>query len=196
MRRVFLVLFILLMSFGYSENLDKYESKRVFDKLMDLMITADYEKYKNDEEMARTFEDSDEVEEKEYLALIHDFVKNNRYEVISVEEKLNKSILKVRVTYISYDKISIEEYLNEMAIADKEIGVKDDGVELTGEETFYIYRKLREKFKNSARRSEKIIDIYMNKKNGLWDLEVEENPVLLTTMFPIPIEFMELIIEN
>ena len=157
------------MSFGYSENLDKYESKRVFDKLMDLMITADYEKYKNDEEMARTFEDSDEVEEKEYLALIHDFVKNNRYEVISVEEKLNKSILKVRVTYISYDKISIEEYLNEMAIADKEIGVKDDGVELTGEETFYIYRKLREKFKNSARRSEKIIDIYMNKKNGLWD---------------------------
>ena len=196
MKKVFFVLFIVMMNFGYSKDLDKYESKRVFDKLMDAIVTDNYEKYKDDKEMTRALEDMKEAEEKEYRALIHDFVKNNRYEVISVEEELSKSTLKVRVVYISYDKVSIEEYFNEMYTINEEIGVKDDEAELTDEQTFYVYRKLREKFKDSARMSEKIIDVYMNKKNGLWDVDLDENIVLFTTMFPISTEFMELITEN
>ena len=196
MKKIFLVLFLLLMSFGYGNNLNKYESKRVFDKFMDMMITANYEKYKNDKEMARTFEDADEAEEKEYLTLFHDFVKNNKYEVISVDERANKSILKVKAVYTSYDKIPIDEYLKELGIASKEIGVKDDESELTDRQTFEVYKKLKEKFKNTARTSEKTIEVYMNKKNGLWDVNIEENTALLTTMFPVTTEFMELLTGN
>ena len=196
MKKIFLLLFLLLMSFGYGKNLDKYESKRVFDKVMDLMITANYEKYKNDKEMVRIFEDADEAEEKEYLTLLHDFVRNNKYEVISVEESSNKSILKVKAVYTSYDQIPIDEYLNEMGIASKEAGVKGDEGQITVLQTAKIYKKLKEKFKNSARTSEKTIEVYMNKKNGLWDVNIEENTALLTTMFPVTTEFMELLTGN
>ena len=196
MKKIFLLLFLLLMSFGYGKNLDKYESKRVFDKVMDLMITANYEKYKNDKEMVRIFEDADEAEEKEYLTLLHDFVRNNKYEVISVEESSNKSILKVKAVYTSYDQIPIDEYLNEMGIASKEAGVKGDEGQITVLQTAKIYKKLKEKFKNSARTSEKTIEVYMNKKKGLWDVDLDENPALLITMFPVTTEFMELVTEN
>ena len=50
------VIFILVVIFGclsFSKNLDKYESKRVFDKNMDILLTGDLDKYDNDPEMLR-----------------------------------------------------------------------------------------------------------------------------------------------
>ncbi len=56
MKKVFLVLFLLLMNFGYSKNLDNYESKRVFDKDTEMFLTGDYGKYLNDREMKRVLD--------------------------------------------------------------------------------------------------------------------------------------------
>lgn len=46
MKKIILVLLIILTSLSFSKNLDKYESKRVFDKMMDILIKGNYQKYK------------------------------------------------------------------------------------------------------------------------------------------------------
>ena len=47
MKKVLIVLLVLLTSFGFSENLDKYESKRVFGKSIQFILDGNYKKLKN-----------------------------------------------------------------------------------------------------------------------------------------------------
>ena len=46
-------LLLMITSLVYSNNLDKYESKRVFDKNIEVLLTGNYDKYKDDPEMVR-----------------------------------------------------------------------------------------------------------------------------------------------
>ena len=193
MKKIILVLLVLLMSFSYGKNLNEYESKRVFDKTMDYIITGNYGKYSSDKEMGRILEGSDEAEEKMFYSMINDFVKNNKYEVISVKENKSTSILKVKATFMLYN-VSIEDYLTEMYQASQEAGVTEEE-EVTNEQIIYIYKKLQEKFKNSAELTEKVIEVYMDKKDGLWDIDNDKNPMLLVTMFPLTDEFHKLVSE-
>lgn len=164
MKRIILILFIILASFNFSKTLDEHESKRVFDKSIEIFLKGDYEKYKNDREMKRAFEDMENMSE--FLEYSRAFVKNNKYEVISVNEEKNKSILKVRVSYSSYKKISPIEYgeASENAILELE----KENKELTDS---VLSDKVHEKLKNKIKQEEKIIMVYMDKKEGFWGME-------------------------
>ena len=56
-----------------------------FDKSIEIFLKGDYEKYKNDREMKRAFEDMENMSE--FLEYSRAFIKNNKYEVISVNEE-------------------------------------------------------------------------------------------------------------
>ena len=191
MKKIIVIFLVILTTFGFSKDLDKYESKRVFDKEMEYMITGNYEKYKNDKEMKRVLEDIEE--EKQYISAIVEFTKNNKYEVISVEEKGNKSILKVKATYLSYDSIPAEEYFEKSYLAAKEAGISDaDDADWTNEQTLYVFTKLKKEYKNKSKLTQKIIDVYMDKKDGLWDMADDGNSIFLSTIFPIPAEIAKM----
>ena len=191
MKKIIVIFLVILTTFGFSKDLDTYESKRVFDKEMEYMITGNYEKYKNDKEMKRVLEDIEE--EKQYISAIVEFTKNNKYEVISVEEKGNKSILKVKATYLSYDSIPAEEYFEKSYLAAKEAGISDaDDADWTNEQTLYVFTKLKKEYKNKSKLTQKIIDVYMDKKDGLWDMADDGNSIFLSTIFPIPAEIAKM----
>ena len=191
MKKIILMLLVILTTFGFSKDLNKYESKRVFDKEIEYMITGNYEKYKNDKEMKRALVDMEE--EKQYIPAIIEFTKNNKYEVISVEEKGNKSILKVKATYSSHDSIPAEEYFEKLYLAAKEAGVDDtDDADWTTEQTIYVFTKLKKEYKNKSKLTQKIIEVYMDKEDGLWDIADDGNSIFLSTIFPIPAEIAKI----
>ena len=174
MKKVFFILFILLMSFGYSENLDKYESKRVFDKTIDCFVNGDCKKYKNDKEMKRSYEDIEEnIETKYFYEYSRNFIKENKYEVISVNESDYESVLKVNVIYSSYKNIPPVEYaiLSENAVLE----LKEEEKTLAGLEYLNILStKIYNGMKAKIVLKTKTIDVYMDKKDDLWDIESGE----------------------
>ncbi len=91
--KIFLVFFLFLMSFGYSENLDKYESKRVFDKYIEVFLIGNHEKYLNDKEMKRISNRLYLVENKEKCAKLIDIFKEYKYMVIHVDEGRSNNVL-------------------------------------------------------------------------------------------------------
>ena len=139
-------LLLMITSLVYSNNLDKYESKRVFDKYTDMMQTGDLEKYINDPEMTVFYKeyiftrDNDDDYDEEWPEIF----KNNKYEVIEVKEGKRKSILTVKVTFISFSDIAEEEVLKK---ADK----------------------------NNLERKTKVIKVGMIKKNGHWDFDITDD---------------------
>ena len=59
MKKIILGMLIILTSLSFSNNLDKYESKRVFDKNIEVLLTGNYDKYKDDPEMVRALGEID-----------------------------------------------------------------------------------------------------------------------------------------
>ena len=187
MKKIIVILLVMLITFGCSKDLDKYESKRVFDKEMECIMTGNYEKYENDKEMKRVLEDMEE--EKQYIPAIIEFTKNNKYEVIGVAENGNKSILKVRTTYTSYDSVPAEEYFDKIYLAAQEAGIDTGGeADRTTEQKIYVFTKLKKEYKNKSKLTQKIINVYMDKKDGLWDIEDDGNSIFFSTILPVPIE--------
>ena len=57
MKKIIAILLLVIGSIGIGKDLDRYESKRVFDKIIEVALTGDYEKYKNDKEMTNALEE-------------------------------------------------------------------------------------------------------------------------------------------
>ena len=185
MRRIFFILFIVLMSFGYSENLDKYESKRVFDKTIDLLLTGNLEKYKNDREMTRALKGYNK--ENPYLKKIMEGIERNKYEIIGVQEENDKSILTVKAIYYSYAAIPREELLQTFLIVNDDINELEKTTEgnVSGEELIIeISSRFYEKYKDRMKIETKIVKVNMDKKNGFWH-DTENNDEFYDTMLPI-----------
>ena len=71
MKKIIVILLLIIGSIGIGKDLNQYESKRVFDKIIEVALTGDYEKYKNDEEMINALEELIKVSE--YMGCTQNF---------------------------------------------------------------------------------------------------------------------------
>ena len=108
MKIIIVILLLIIGSIGIGKDLNQYESKRVFDKIIEVALTGDYEKYKNDEEMINALEELIKISE--YMDVHRIFSNGNKYVVLEVSEQENKSILTVKAIYKIYKNISEEKY--------------------------------------------------------------------------------------
>ncbi len=194
MKKIILGMLIILTSLSFSNNLDKYESKRVFDKNIEVLLTGNYDKYKDDPEMVRALGEIDKKSETKMSEEVFLSYKNNQYKVTDVKENKYKSELTVLVTYCSFLDVLQDEPLEELQIEifNKFQEVVDESgkteEELEDEYVKVLLNVLYEKYKEKAQKKTKIIKVHMNKKNGLWDIigfEEETNNELFYTFFPI-----------
>ena len=194
MKKIILGMLIILTSLSFSNNLDKYESKRVFDKNIEVLLTGNYDKYKDDPEMVRALGEIDKKSETKMSEEVFLSYKNNQYKVTDVKENKYKSELTVLVTYCSFLDVLQDEPLEELQIEifNKFQEVVDESgkteEELEDEYVKVLLNVLYEKYKEEAQKKTKIIKVHMNKKNGLWDIigfEEETNNELFYTFFPI-----------
>ncbi len=194
MKKIILGMLIILTSLSFSNNLDKYESKRVFDKNIEVLLTGNYDKYKDDPEMVRALGEIDKKSETKMSEEVLLSYKNNQYKVTDVKENKYKSELTVLVTYCSFLDVLQDEPLEELQIEifNKFQEVVDESgkteEELEDEYVKVLLNVLYEKYKEKAQKKTKIIKVHMNKKNGLWDIigfEEETNNELFYTFFPI-----------
>ena len=171
MKKVLLVLLIMITNLVCSNNFDKYESKRVFDKNIDILLTGNFDKYVNDQEMKRSLEETDLEGWKEFSQ----YFKDNKYDVINVKESRNRSELTVQVIYNSFSKVSSEEQLEsfilEIEKMNKEID-ENDNLEYKSEKDLEIksLKNVYEKYEDRLQKDTKIIKVYMDKKKGLWSI--------------------------
>ena len=194
MKKIILGMLIILTSLSFSNNLDKYQSKRVFDKNIEVLLTGNYDKYKDDPEMVRALGEIDKKSETKMSEEVLLSYKNNQYKVTDVKENKYKSELTVLVTYCSFLDVLQDEPLEELQIEifNKFQEVVDESgkteEELEDEYVKVLLNVLYEKYKEKAQKKTKIIKVHMNKKNGLWDIigfEEETNNELFYTFFPI-----------
>ena len=186
MKKIFLVLFLLLMSFGYGKNLDNYESKRVFEKFINYLMTGDCEKYKNDKDMIKLLKKCDG--NKDVLSYTK-YLKNNKYEIIEVKEGKEKSELIVKATYNSFSNIPIEEVIEAYFLEAMDLSKKWNELKLEEDSdyNFEILDRLNNKFKNRIKVETKVIKIYMDKENDMWNIaDVEDlNREFIMTIYPL-----------
>ena len=172
MKRIISVLLVLIMNFGYSENLDNYESKRVFDKDTEMFLTGDYGKYLNDREMKRVLDSEllkEVIENKgEYVKLINIF-KEHKYTVTDVKEGIKESVLTVNVRYKAYDVLE-EKYLAALYLSVNSILGEEERA-LTLEELISMYERMDKLLESKTTIIERTIKVYMNKENGFWDTD-------------------------
>ena len=116
MKKIILGMLIILTSLSFSNNLDKYESKRVFDKNIEVLLTGNYDKYKDDPEMVRALGEIDKKSETKMSEEVLLSYKNNQYKVTDVKENKYKSELTVLVTYCSFLDVLQDEPLEELQI--------------------------------------------------------------------------------
>ena len=194
MKKIILLLIIILSCLGFSENLDKYESKRVFDKNIDMLVTGDWNKYREDPEMIRVFEDEDGNDTFiEWYEKYSVFIKDNKYEVLKVKEKNDESILIVKATYNSLSDISINEqreaFFKEANKILEKLGPTEENID--GNEVIF---NVTDSLKNFFKKETKVIQVYMDKENGKWDLSISSeetgfsndiNKELYSTLYPI-----------
>lgn len=189
MKKFILSLLILLTSLSFSKNLNKYESKRVFDKTIDYILTGNYTKYKNDKSMKRALGNIGKSEE--MLLTLRKFFKNNKYEVIDVNESKDESILKVKVNYNSYEDITNEEYLEFL----EKNSIEISKFKFLPLEEMDIIDKLFENYKNRIKLKEEVIEVRMNKSDKLWNISSDfENIKLTDTLIPLSNSFLEFLL--
>lgn len=182
MKKIILIMLIILTSLSFSNNLDKYESKRVFDKSIHFILGGNYEKLKNDNEMSRVAENITEAAEI-IFAKARPMLKEHKYEVIGVKEKKSTSELTVKVKYKVYENVSWEESENFMKKFQEELDKETGGV--TDIYDKKVQKLLQENVKSKGVIKEKIIKVYMDKEFGYWDLETTKNEDLLLTLFSV-----------
>lgn len=183
MRKILVVLLIIITSLSFSNNLDKYESKRVFDKYIDVLLNGNYEKYKNDPEMRRIFKEKSKIEE--IISGISN-LEDSKYQVISVKEMQKSSKLTVQVTYATYPDVSFEEKVGAMIIDYRSL-------EMQFEERSHVVvllENMYNTYKDNVKKETKIIEVDMNKKNGAWNIDSRwiaderENKELYSALLP------------
>ena len=155
MKKLLLLLFIMLGVISFSKNLNNYESKRIFDKLMKTILYGDYEKYRYEPEMYRILElDGTDEEINEDINSFTELQLNKDfyYKVLDVKENGNESVLTIKVQYkvITDTKENVEK---EYSKAIKKLGAytKDDDIEYiiqkNYENVYLAYALARENLK-------------------------------------------------
>ena len=111
-------------------------------------------------------------------------IEKNTYEVIEVSETNNKSMLTVRLIYDSYLNMSTEEMISAYNSVIEDLKIIEEEID---DENFIVVLsyKFYEKFKNKTERKSKIIKVYMDKKDGLWDITSDDNDEFHFSLFPI-----------
>ena len=137
MKKIIIFLLLITGSIGIGKDLTRYESKRVFDKIIEVILTGNYEEYKNDKEMTTALEEL--VKSKEYFDVHRVFSKGNKYVVLDVEEHENESILTIKATYKVYGNIPEKKYKKIVEAEEVEL-IKYDNEEIdekTYKKNFY-----------------------------------------------------------
>ena len=186
MKKIIAILLLVIGSIGIGKNLDQYESKRVFDKIIEVALTGDYEKYKNDKEMTNALEEL--VKASEYLDVHRIFSDGNKYIVLDVEEQGNRSILTVKAVYKIYRDISEEKYRQIMEREVLELMKYD--MEEIDEKTYKknVYNIITDIAGNDFEIKEEVIKMNMIKKEK-WDME--DNSDLIQRLYPAIFYMME-----
>ncbi len=186
MKKIIAILLLVIGSIGIGKDLDQYESKRVFDKIIEVALTGDYEKYKNDKEMTNALEEL--VKASEYLDVHRIFSDGNKYIVLDVEEQGNRSILTVKAVYKIYRDISEEKYRQIMEREVLELMKYD--MEEIDEKTYKknVYNIITDVAGNDFEIKEEVIKMNMIKKEK-WDME--DNSDLIQRLYPAIFYMME-----
>ena len=186
MKKIIAILLLVIGSIGIGKDLDRYESKRVFDKIIEVALTGDYEKYKNDKEMTNALEEL--VKASEYLDVHRIFSDGNKYIVLDVEEQGNRSILTVKAVYKIYRDISEEKYRQIMEREVLELMKYD--MEEIDEKTYKknVYNIITDIAGNDFEIKEEVIKMNMIKKEK-WDME--DNSDLIQRLYPAIFYMME-----
>ncbi|ACZ10573.1 Uncharacterised protein [Sebaldella termitidis] len=186
MKKIIAILLLVIGSIGIGKDLDQYESKRVFDKIIEVALTGDYEKYKNDKEMTNALEEL--VKASEYLDVHRIFSDGNKYIVLDVEEQGNRSILTVKAVYKIYRDISEEKYRQIMEREVLELMKYD--MEEIDEKTYKknVYNIITDIAGNDFEIKEEVIKMNMIKKEK-WDME--DNSDLIQRLYPAIFYMME-----
>ena len=186
MKKIIAILLLVIGSIGIGKDLDQYESKRVFDKIIEVALTGDYEKYKNDKEMTNALEEL--VKASEYLDVHRIFSDGNKYIVLDVEEQRNRSILTVKAVYKIYRDISEEKYRQIMEREVLELTKYD--MEEIDEKTYKknVYNIITDIAGNDFEIKEEVIKMNMIKKEK-WDME--DNSDLIQRLYPAIFYMME-----
>ena len=202
MKRIILVLLMVLTSLSFTGNLDKYESKRVFDKNMDILLTGDLDKYDNDPEMLRAIEwgkDPEVATENQYIWITviapiirkAEIKKIIEYEVIDVVEKNDESVLKIKFKRQDIDaskkdimlkikaSYNIDDF-KKLSLQAEEDGQIEDMIMYISKRAA-MYSEIRKMLKNKTTIEE--MEIYMDKKNGLWDTKDESGTSIVSLIF-------------
>ena len=202
MKRIILVLLMVLTSLSFTSNLDKYESKRVFDKNMDILLTGDLDKYDNDPEMLRAIEwgkDPEVATENQYIWITviapiirkAEIKKIIEYEVIDVVEKNDESVLKIKFKRQDIDaskkdimlkikaSYNIDDF-KKLSLQAEEDGQIEDMIMYISKRAA-MYSEIRKMLKNKTTIEE--MEIYMDKKNGLWDTKDESGTSIVSLIF-------------
>ena len=186
MKKIIAILLLVIGSIGIGKDLNQYESKRVFDKIIEAALTGDYEKYKNDKEMTNALEEL--VKASEYLDVHRIFSDGNKYIVLDVEEQGNRSILTVKAVYKIYRDISEEKYRQIMEREVLELTKYD--MEEIDEKTYKknVYNIITDVAGNDFEIKEEVIKMNMIKKEK-WDME--DNSDLIQRLYPAIFYMME-----
>ena len=186
MKKIIAILLLVIGSIGIGKDLDRYESKRVFDKIIEVALTGDYEKYKNDKEMTNALEEL--VKASEYLDVHRIFSDGNKYIVLDVEEQGNRSILTIKAVYKIYRDISEEKYRQIMEREVLELTKYD--MEEIDEKTYKknVYNIITDVAGNDFEIKEEVIKMNMIKKEK-WDME--DNSDLIQRLYPAIFFMME-----
>ena len=186
MKKIIAILLLVIGSIGIGKDLDRYESKRVFDKIIEVALTGDYEKYKNDKEMTNALKEL--VKASEYLDVHRIFSDGNKYIVLDVEEQGNRSILTVKAVYKIYRDISEEKYRQIMEREVLELTKYD--MEEIDEKTYKknVYNIITDVAGNDFEIKEEVIKMNMIKKEK-WDME--DNSDLIQRLYPAIFFMME-----
>ena len=186
MKKIIAILLLVIGSIGIGKDLDRYESKRVFDKIIEVALTGDYEKYKNDKEMTNALEEL--VKASEYLDVHRIFSDGNKYIVLDVEEQGNRSSLTVKAVYKIYRDISEEKYRQIMEREVLELTKYD--MEEIDEKTYKknVYNIITDVAGNDFEIKEEVIKMNMIKKEK-WDME--DNSDLIQRLYPAIFYMME-----
>ncbi len=186
MKKIIVILLLIIGGIGIGKNLDQYESKRVFDKIIEVSLTGDYEKYKNDREMINALEELIKVSE--YLDVHRIFSDGNKYIVLDVNEQKNKSILTVKAVYKIYRDIPEEKYEQIMRREALELTKYD--MEEIDEKTYKknVYNIITDTAGNDFEIKEEVIKMNMIKKD-YWNLE--DNSDLIQRLYPAIFYMME-----
>ncbi len=186
MKKIIAILLLVIGSIGIGKDLDRYESKRVFDKIIEVALTGDYEKYKNDKEMTNALKEL--VKASEYLDVHRIFSDGNKYIVLDVEEQGNRSILTVKAVYKIYRDISEEKYRQIMEREVLELTKYD--MEEIDEKTYKknVYNIITDVAGNDFEIKEEVIKMNMIKKEK-WDME--DNSDLIQRLYPAIFYMME-----